>query len=268
MPTCPIRPSPEPGRDHCRDDLERLRPDPAERARTVAARAAAAVCAAGVQSSRVLAHAVTTAGQMLLVVPSDGDLAEAVRTAPAADLSALLMVSDRAPVPLRYPVRAQLWLSGWLTPVRPRDERPASVAFAEVQPAEVLLDVGRSATLLRLDLAEVVLGENRCGIDIGPADFLAARPDPLAAVEADVLRHLDRDHPDFMALLGRLLPTGVAGAGDVLRPLGIDRFGVRLRIERDRGFQDLRVPFIRPLTHHVQLGPALRQLTCVARSRD
>ena len=262
MPTCPIRPSPEPGRDHCRDDLERLRPDPAERARTVAARAAAAVCAAGIQSSRVLAHAVTTAGQTLLVVPSDGDLAEAVRAAPAADLSALLMASDRAPVPLRYPVRAQLWLSGWLTPVRPHDERAASVAFAEVQPAEVLLDIGRSATLLRLDLAEVVLGENRCGID------LAARPDPLAAMEADLLRHLDRDHPDFLTLLGRLLPTGVAGAGDVLRPLGIDRFGVRLRIERDRGFQDLRVPFLRPLTRPVQLGSALRQLTCVARSRD
>jgi hypothetical protein len=267
MPTCPSRPAPEPGRDHRREDLERLRPDPAERARTVAARAAAAVCAAGIQSSRVLAHAVTTAGQTLLVVPRDGDLASAVRTAPAADLSALLMVSDRAPVPLRNPVRAQLWLSGWLTPVRPHDERAASVAFAEVQPAEVLLDIGRSATLLRLDLAEVVLGENRCGIDVGPADFLAARPDPLAAMEADLLRHLDRDHPDFLALLGRLLPAGVAGAGDVLRPLGIDRFGVRLRVERARGFQDLRVPFVRPLTRPVQLGAAFRQLTCVASAR-
>jgi len=267
MPTCPSRPAPDPGREHRQEDLERLRPDAAERARTVLSRGAATVCAAGVPSSRVLAHAVTAAGRTLLVVPRDGELTAAVRTAPAADLSALMMVSDRAPVPLRSPVRAQLWLSGWLTPVRPQDERGALLAFAEVRPAEVLLDVGRSAALLRLDLAEVVLGEHRSGTDVGPADLLAARPDPLAAVEADVLQHLERDHPELLSLLGRLTPAGVAAAGDVLRPLGIDRFGVRLRVERTCGFQDLRLPFPRPLTCPGQLGPALRQLTYVARTR-
>ncbi len=267
MPTCPSRPAAEPGREHRREDFQRLRPGPAERARTVVSRGAATVCAPGVQGSRVLAHTVTTAGETLLVVPRDGDLVAAVRTAPAADLSALVMVSDRAPVPLRDPVRAQLWLSGWLAPVGPRDERAALDEFADVRPAEVLLDVGRSAALVRLDLAEVVLGENRDCTDVGPGDFLAARPDPLAAVEADVLRHLDRDHPDFLALLGRLVPTGAAGTDDVLRPLGLDRFGVRLRIERPSGFHDLRLPFLRPLTCAGQLGPALRQLTGVARSR-
>jgi len=267
MPTSPSRSAPEPLPGHSRADLERLRPGPAERARTVVMQGAATVCAPGVESSRVLAPVVTAAGQVLLLMLGEGELVAAVRTAPDADLSALVMISDRAPVPLRDPVRAQLWLSGWLTPVRPHDERAALLAFADVRPEEALLDVGRSAVLLRLDLAEVVLGEGRTGTDVGASEFLAALPDPLAEVEADLLQHLDRDHADFLQLLGRLVPAGMAGPGDVLRPLGIDRFGVRLRVERPVGCQDLRVPFAQPLTCPGQLGAAMGRLTCVARSR-
>ena len=245
----------------------RLNPGPAERARTVASRAGASVCAAGIGGTRVLAHATTATGQTFLVVPRDGDLLTAVIAAPGADLSALVMVTDHAPVPLRRPVRAQLWLSGWVTPVRPRDERAAVLAFSEVRPDAVLLDVGRTATLLRLDLAEVVLGEGGPGLDVSPTAFLAARPDPLAAVEADHLRHLDRDHREFLALLGGLLPPALVGEDDVLRPLGVDRFGFRLRVERPRGHQDLRVPFARPLGCAGELGAAVRQLGCSARAR-
>jgi hypothetical protein len=85
-------------------------------------------------------------------------------------------------------------------------------------------------------------------------------------VEAGHLRHLDRDHPEFLALLAGLLPAGTMTAHDVLRPLGIDRFGFRLRIERPAGHLDVRVPFARPLTCPGQLGPAVRQLTCAARA--
>ena len=262
MPTCPSRPASEPPRD-----LGALRPGPAERARTVAGRHGATVCAAGVEGSRVLAHAVTATDQVLVAVPTDGDLVRAVMTAPDTDLSALVMVSDHAPVPLRRPVRAQLWLSGWLTPVPARDERAAVLAFADDRPAEVLLDVGRSVTLLRLDLAEVVLGEGTPALDVSPLEFLAARPDPLADLEAEHLAHLDDDHPELLTLLGGLLPAGAMGPDDVLRPLGLDRFGFRLRVERPGGHQDVRVPFGRPLSCPVELGPAIGRLACAARSR-
>jgi hypothetical protein len=263
MPTCPSRPAPEPQRP----ELDALRPGPAERARTVAGRPAATVCAAGVEGSRVLAHAVTAADQVLVAVPTDGDLVRAVLSAPGSDLSALVMVTDHAPVPLRRPVRAQLWLSGWLTPVPARDERASVLAFADARPTEVLLDVGRSVTLLRLDLAEVVLGEGGPALEVSPLEFLAARPDPLAALEAEHLAHLDGDHPEVLALLGGLLPTGSIGPDDVLRPLGLDRFGFRLRVERPGGHRDVRVPFGRPLGCAVELGPAIGRLTCAARSR-
>jgi hypothetical protein len=234
-----------------------------ERARTVATRAAAALCVAGRDPSRPLAHATTAAGQVLVLVRADGEAAETLDRAPGRDVSALLMVSDRAPVPLRDPVRATLWLSGWLTPVPEADRRAAAVAFAEVRPEEALLDVGGAAALLRLDLAEVVLREGGGCAEVSPADYAAARPDPLAGTEERALRHLDGEHPEVLALLGSRVPTG---PGETVRPLGLDRFGYRLRVEGARGDRDVRVPFARPLSCAGQVHAATRQLLCGLRA--
>jgi len=114
-----------------------------------------------------------------------------------------------------------------------------------------------------------VLGEGGAGVDIGPQDFVTARPDPLAALETETLRHLDEDHPEFLAILSGLLPEGTVGEGDRVRPLGVDRCGFRLRIERASGHSsdhvDVRVPFPRPLTCPGQHGPAVRHMTAMAR---
>ncbi|MCZ2820355.1 DUF2470 domain-containing protein [Modestobacter sp. VKM Ac-2977] len=242
-----------------------LRPTGAERARTVAARSAAAVCAAGIDGSRVLGHAVTAQGQVLVVVPTDGEVCRTVQASADGDLAALLMVTDHAPVPLREPVRAQVWLSGWLTPLLEGDERDAALAFADVAPVGALLDVGRSATLLRLDLAEVVLGECGAVTEMDPDDFLAAVPDPLIAVEGPALQHLDVAHPEELDLLCSRVPAAWVGRGDVVRPLGLDRYGFRLRIEQRAGHRDVRVPFAAPVTCADDLGPAVHQLLCAVR---
>jgi hypothetical protein len=238
--------------------------DPAERARTVASREAAALCVRGLAPSRPLAHTTTRDGQVLVLVSSTGEVAAALAGQP--DVTAVLMVSDRAPVPLRDTLRAQLWLSGWLTPIRPADQRSAALAFADVRPVGQLLDVGHDATLLRLDLAEVVLREGARCAEVSPPDYAAARPDPLAGVEAAMLRHLDRDHPEVLHLLRSRIPAGELGPRDVVRPLGVDRFGYRLRIERLTSTRDLRIPFARPLTCPGQLHAATRQLLCAARA--
>ncbi|HYH24734.1 MAG TPA: DUF2470 domain-containing protein [Blastococcus sp.] len=261
MSSRPSHPAPE-----RRTSADGLRPGAAERARTVATRATATVCANGIEGSRVLAHTVTAAGQVLLVVPRDGEFAGAVRRAPGEDLSALVLVSDHAPVPLRRPLRAQLWLSGWATPVRPAHERAAVVAFAESRPDAALLDVGSTAQLLRLDLAEVVLAEGGTTVDVGIQDFLAARPDPLAGREAEHLRHLAAGHAEVLDLLAARLPPGTVGPHDLVRPLGLDRFGFRLRIERPLGHVDVRVPFARPITCAGQLGTAVGQVLCAGRA--
>ena len=235
-----------------------------ERARTAATRAAAAVCVAGRDPSRPLAHATTATGQVLVLVPADGEVAATLHRAPDRDVSALLMVSDRSPVPLRDPVRAQVWLSGWLTPVAAPDARAAAVAFAEVAPVGALLDVGRGTTLLSLDLAEVVLGECGTVTELQPEDYLAAAPDPLVGLEAAALQHLDAAHPEELALLRTRVPRRAA-ADDVVRPLGLDRYGFRLRIEQRRGHADVRVPFVEPVSDPEQLGAAVHRLMCAAR---
>jgi hypothetical protein len=237
-----------------------LRPTVAERARTVAGRPGVAVCAAGIDGSRVLGHATTADGQVLVVVPTDGEVCTAVRSSADGDLAALLMVTDHAPVPLREPVRAQAWLSGWLTPVRGADERAAVLAFAEVAPVGALLDVGSGATLLWLDLAEVVLGECGTVTEVTPEAYRAAAPDPLAQVEALALQHLDDAHPEELAVLRSRVPVSWLADGDVVRPLGLDRCGFRLRIERRAGHRDVRVPFAEPVTTPDELGPAVQTL--------
>jgi hypothetical protein len=199
-----------------------------------------------------------------VMVPTDGDVSAALRSSADGDLAALLMVTDHAPVPLREPVRAQTWLSGWLTPVRERDQRSAALAFAEVAPVADLLDVGRGATLLRLDLAEVVLGECGAVTEVTPEDYLAAAPDPLAELEAAALQHLDAAHPEELALLRSRVP-GASRAGEVVRPLALDRCGFRLRIEQRRGHRDVRVPFAEPVTTAAELGTAVHRLLCAAR---
>ncbi|MGY1812452.1 DUF2470 domain-containing protein [Blastococcus sp. SYSU D00820] len=239
---------------------------PAERARTVATRAAAALCVAGREPGRPLAHATTADGRVLVLVPDDGEVMRTLQAGATSDVTALLMVSDRAPVPLRDPVRAQLWLSGWLTPVPAHDRREATLAFADVRPAGELLDVGRGTTLLRLDLAEVVLGEHGACTEVGLPEYAAARPDPLAAVEADMLTHLDRDHPEVLTLLRSRIPAGAVGPRDAVRPLGLDRYGYRLRIERPAGHADVRIPFPRPLGCAGELRAATAQLLWAARA--
>ena len=238
-----------------------LRADTAERARTVAGRSPAALCVRGLDAGRPLAHATTTTGTTYVLVPTGGEVDAAL--AGQDDLTAVLMVSDRAPVPLRDPLRAQLWLSGWLTPVHPAARRAAALAFAETRPVGPLLDVGQGATLLRLDVAEAVLREGERCTEVGPQAFAEARPDPLAAVEARMLQHLDRDHPDVLAVLRSRVPTA---PGETVRPLGIDRFGYRLRVERPGGHRDVRVPFARPLTCPGQLRAATSQLLCTLRA--
>lgn len=240
-----------------------LRADAAERARTVAARSSAALCVRGLPAGRPLAHATTASGTTYVLAAAGGEVDTALAGRP--ELTAVLMVSDRAPVPLRNPLRAQVWLSGWLTPVHPPARRAAALAFAEARPVETLLDVGHGATLLRLDVAEVVLREGERSTEVGPQAYAAARPDPLAGVEARMLEHLDRDHPEVLDVLSSRIPAGDLGPRDVVRPLGLDRFGYRLRIERAAGSRDLRVPFARPLTCPGQLQAATRQLLCAAR---
>ena len=233
-------------------------PSPAECARTVAARASAALHAVGVGAVELTVAGTTSAGQVLVVVPADGRLAAALRTSPLGDLPARLTVTDRSPFAVRHPLRGRVELSGWLSPVHAADVQRSLLDLADVRPSDALLDVGLRAVLVRLDLAEVLLTDGGATHEVDPDAFAAARPDPVGAEESG----LAAVHG---AALTRLLARVQAWAGprDDVRLLGLDRHGVRVRVEASGSCYDLRVPFHAPLAAGSGLGAALDTLlTC------
>ncbi|MGA5515799.1 DUF2470 domain-containing protein [Streptomyces pseudogriseolus] len=219
-------------------------PGAAERARSVLAAAwSCTVTAEGTREELVGAHTVTDDGRVLLDVPEDGALHAAALCAPRGEPSAVLEFADVAPVPVRERVRARVWLAGWFSA---EDGRLA------LRPTRVVLRRPSGALL------------------VGPDEFAAAAPDPLAGAEARLLTHLADCHADAVDRLTRLVdPASLQGAVRV-RPLAVDRHGLTLRIERARTDGDVRLPFHAPaddvaqLTErmHVLLSQAASAVTC------
>jgi hypothetical protein len=233
-------------------------PPVAERARTVAARPAGSLHCAGLGISQLWGATTTRHGDVLLVVPTSGELMTALAHSPLGDVPARLTVTDRAPLPLRHPVRGLVQLSGWITPVPEDDVARLVLDFADAHACDALFDVGLSASLVRLDLADVVLEEAGVSSDVEPEDFLAARPDVVSAAETELMAAESQG----LSRLGARVQQW-AGRHDDVRLLGLDRFGVRFRVQGRSGCYDLRVPFGSPLQDPAGFGAAMAHLlTC------
>jgi hypothetical protein len=202
----------------------------------------------------------------------DGSFAIAlpVDTARAASESqALLELTDYAPLPLREPVRSLVWVRGRLVPVAGEAVTALLDRIAAQHPNPALLQVEtpRSAppddddpryALMRLEIASVVVTDATGAEPVSVSDLLAARPDPFCAIEASLLWHLDTVHNDVLARLVSKLPAPLR-RGKV-RPLGLDRYGMRFRIEGNDGDRDVRLPFHRPVDDMPGLSQAFRLL--------
>ena len=102
---------------------------------------------------------------------------------------------------------------------------------------------------------------------MGLDEYRAARPDCLARVESGHLMHLGAHHPDAVALLARLAgDAALQGAVRVLA-LALDRYGLVLRVERVRGFLDVRLPFPEPVRRPDDVAGAMRCLLALATRR-
>jgi hypothetical protein len=236
-------------------------PGPGERARTIAARGPAtlvpplptvAPVAVERQSDRVapLLHHVHPDGSVTVLMPDDA--------ADAQPATAMIELVDLAPVPLREPVRGLLWITGRLAPVDLDAARALAVEFAEVRPDPRLLDLGHGATLLRLAPLSMVIADADGTHPVTPAEFAAAEEDPFCAQEAGWLRHLELSHTDVIHTLRRHLPDRLRGGH--LRPLGLDRYGLRLRVEAIEDDHDVRLAFEKPIATLEELSLELRRL--------
>ncbi len=96
-----------------------------------------------------------------------------------------------------------------------------------------------------LRLESAVVADSSGAESVAIDALLAAAPDPFQDVETVWLQHLEEDHADLVEMLARRLPSTLR-TGRV-RPLGIDRYGVRLRIEGASGDHDVRLDFTEPV---------------------
>lgn len=115
--------------------------------------------------------------------------------------------------------------------------------------------------LLRLTPDHVVLDwrcEDAGELELSLAAYRVAFPDPLVGYESAWLPHLQADHDRVLAALARY-ELGIEHAVDV-RALGLDRYGVVLRVlDEDLRF-DLRLPFDRPASCGCEVREAFAAL--------
>ena len=241
-------------------------PTTAERIRTACTRASGALVAIdGEDPVATPIHHLLPDGSVAVAMPIDPARAPGRR---GESPQALLELTDQAPLPLREPVRSLVWVRGRLRDVCPRAATPLLDQIASQHPDPVLLQIEtplsvcrgdeRRYTLQLLEVASVVVADATGAESVDLAELLAARPDPFCLIESSLLWHLDTAHQDVVARLVSRLP-GTLRSGRV-RPLGIDRYGVRFRVERADGDRDVRLPFHKPVSDLAGLRQAIRLL--------
>jgi len=241
-------------------------PTTAERIRSAFARAGGAMLAVeGLEPAESPVHHLLDDGSFAVTVPVDGALAQEIVSAGAAGVQAVLEMTDYAPLPLREPVRSLVWIRGRLHDVAAR-EVPALLDLIAVEdPNPALLQVNSGGTeddvryaLMRLEIDSVVVADSTGAESVGLGALLGARPDPFCAMESCWLQHMESAHREVVDRLASRLPTSLRRGR--VRPLGLDRYGVRLRVENDEGDHDVRLPFAKPVDDITGLSQAIRVL--------
>lgn len=228
-----------------RHGQERTRPapalSPAERARTIIATASTLRVASPELTLDVHRHGVVPDGSILFQAP--GAYLDQLGAAQLGQYRVTATAVDVATVPQADRLRGEVTLSG---PIH---------AVVEPLPAGMRLHLTGSETpdeatqLIQL-VPDAVALRWRCEARadepvtrrVALEDYRSAFPDPLLGYEAEWLPHLQADHGELLVALARYELGWEEDPQDV-RALGIDRYGLVLRV-RDCGVQlDVRISF-------------------------
>ena len=213
------------------------------------------------------ARAVTQSGDVVLLVPASSPAAQLAEHAAGDEVTAVMEITDVAPVAVPQRVRGRGWIAGWLTPVRPQERAASAQLIADRHPAGPP-PANEAWMLLRLEVGEAFVDDLWGAEQVEPDDFAAAAPDPLAPHEAELLQHLAASHHEQLrGLCGLLGEGGAACAAERGRavPLSLDRFGMRVRFCDLEGYRadacfDARFEFPEPVADVAQLRRAMRML--------
>lgn len=213
------------------------------------------------------ARTVTATGDVLLLLPSHAHASRAAAHAAGGELTAVLEITDVAPVAVAHRIRGRGRVAGWLTGVGSREHPAAARLLAGRHPGAP--SPGPAWRLLRLEVGEARTDDLWGAGHAGPEEFAAAVPDPLARHEAELLQHLAAAHGDQVGLLCALLgrgdgPGGEGPAGcavpDRVVPLSLDRFGLRVRLCGAWGHRDAWFAFGEPVRDVAELRRAMHRL--------
>jgi hypothetical protein len=240
-------------------------PTTAERIRSACVRAGGAMLAVeGAEPNSTPVHHLLDDGPFALTVPRDGMLAGMTVAAGPEGVQAVLEMTDYAPLPLREPVRSLVWIRGRLHGVPDSEIAALLDLIATEDPNPALLQVNSDSgadaqyALMRLEIESVVVADSTGAESVGVGALLGARPDPFCAMESCWLKHMESAHREVVDRLASRLPMSLRRGR--VRPLGLDRYGVQLRVEGDDGDHDVRLPFAKPVDDVTGLSQAIRIL--------
>lgn len=246
-----------------------LAPTTAERIRSACARGGGAMLAVeGLEPSATPVHHLLADGSFAITVPANGLLNGMVVAAGGHGVQAVLELTDYAPLPLREPVRSLVWIRGRLQHVSTADVSGLLDVIAAESPNPALLQVNTGEAqaaggdtpyaLMRLEIESVVVADSTGAEAVCVSTLLDARPDPFCSLESCWLQHLESAHREVVDRLANRLPIPLRRGR--VRPLGLDRYGVQLRVENEDGDHDVRLPFNTPVDDVTGLSQAIRAL--------
>ncbi|MEU4715963.1 DUF2470 domain-containing protein [Micromonospora purpureochromogenes] len=238
-------------------------PSPAEIVRTlVAGRLPGLVHLAHRPGPYHVRHATDPEGRVLMLVPVVSDLAAELDPGVDDDVAVVLDVLDLPPAP-GAPSLGRAWISGWAAPLRGTEARRGAADFAAVDPTGDLLDVGTRFRLHRFEVVEARLEGADSVRRVDPGEYAAAEPDPLHAIEPELLADLTDHHADQVAgYLRRQLGLADGGTDTAPRVVRIDRYGLVVSYGRPGARRRARLAFPHPVADHAELARLLHPMLC------
>ncbi|GAB1646064.1 DUF2470 domain-containing protein [Krasilnikovia sp. MM14-A1259] len=236
-----------------------MHPSPAEVARTLAAgHLPATAHISGHQGSLPVRHVTDARGRVLLLAPRDGALADALRPAAGTDDTAMVLDIPDVPPIAGAPTLGRVWVVGWARLLDGAESRAAALDYADTDATGDLLDVGDSQVLYRMEVAEVRHERHGTLHEVDPDEYAEATPDPLRAIEFDLLTDLADHHVTQVAAYARRCLGAAARPGDEPRVVRLDRYGLVVRA----GARLARLPFPAPVADRHELARLLHPVLC------
>ncbi len=247
-------------------------PEPtyAERARTLAYLGRAGTLATlsrkhpGHPFASVMPYALDAGGHPLILISAMAMHTQNLQTDPRASL--LVTQPDLRPQREESGdslARGRLTLMGEARPVAAADVPAARAAYlARHAKAGYWVDF-EDFSFWRLEVGDVYFVGGFAAMDwVTAADYLAARPDPLADAAAGIVEHMNRDHADALVSYARHFAGEKA---DEATMVAVDRLGFKLRLRQGERLSSVRIEFPREVTTATQSRDVLIEMLRTAR---